>query len=162
MAWCWTSHKPWPKSINVEQFNNGYIHHQIYPAPDQNISMYKLDTNICWNKISVCSLRFDLTGMARHNNQLYIVWHSIQGQPLTTQLHYITEICAELLLARWARILTKIAQQGIWGQWLGAMTHEDAGWPGPAWAHGLTQLESYLILQKKIPLQAVDNLMCRC
>ena len=51
------------------------------------------------------------------------------------------------------RILTIIAQQGICGQWLGAMTHEDAGWPAPAWAPGLTQRESYLILRKTIPLQ---------
>ena len=32
-------------------------------------------------------------------------------------------------------ILTIIAQQGIWAQWLGSVTHEDAGWPAPAWAH---------------------------
>ena len=51
------------------------------------------------------------------------------------------------------RILTIIAQQGICGQWLRAMTHEDAGWPAPAWAPGLTQRESYLILRKTIPLQ---------
>ena len=54
------------------------------------------------------------------------------------------------------RILTIIAQQGaqheIWGQWLGAVTHEDAGWPAPAWATGLTQRESFLILRKTIPL----------
>ena len=54
------------------------------------------------------------------------------------------------------RILTIIAQQGaqqgIWGQWLGAMTLEDAGWPAPAWAPGLTQRETFLILRKTIPL----------
>ena len=66
------------------------------------------------------------------------------------------------------RILTIIAQQGICGQWLGAMTHEDAGWPAPAWAPGLTQRESYLILRKTTlsrssgggsSCQAVDDLM---
>ena len=65
-------------------------------------------------------------------------------------------------------ILIIIAQQGIWGQWPGAMTHEDAGWSAPAWAPGLTQRESYLILPNTIPpqklwlgssCQAVDNLM---
>ena len=66
------------------------------------------------------------------------------------------------------RILTIIAQQGICGQWLGAMTHEDAGWPAPAWAPGLTQRESYLILRKTTlsrssgggsSCRAVDKLM---
>ena len=37
-------------------------------------------------------------------------------------------------------ILTIITQQHvIWGKWLGAVTHEYAGWPAPAWARGLTQ-----------------------
>ena len=55
------------------------------------------------------------------------------------------------------RILTILAQQGaqqgLWGQWLGTVTHEDAGWPDPARAPGLTQRESFLILRKTIPLQ---------
>ena len=78
----------------------------------------------------------------------------------------ITEICAEPLLERWAPHLTKIAQQGakqgIWGQCLGAVTHEDVGWPAPAWVPGLTQQESFLILQKTIPLQELLTLERDC
>ena len=37
------------------------------------------------------------------------------------------------------------------------MTHEDADWPAPAWAPGITQWESYLILRKTIPLQKLGR-----
>ena len=69
----------------------------------------------------------------------------------------ITEICAETLLARWAPRFdynsSTGGQQGIWVQWLWAVTHEDAGWPASAWAPGLTQRKSFLVLRKTSPLQ---------
>ena len=70
----------------------------------------------------------------------------------------VAEVSAELLLlARWAPHFDYKSpaggQQGFLWQWLGAITHEDAVWPAPAWASGLTQWESYLILRKTMPPQ---------
>ena len=76
-------------------------------------------------------------------------WEKMQSKSVLTfsGIRTIEAFRKSVLSCCWEdehHILITISQQGIWGQWLGAMTHKDAGLPAPApaWVLGLTPARS--------------------
>ena len=94
---------------------------------------------------------FDINNVPRRIGRSQI-YYNISMFYISSNICDITKICAEPLLARWVPHFDYNSPAGNLGAMLAAVTHdEDAGWPAPAWAPGLTQRESFLVLRKTIP-----------
>ena len=119
-----------------------------YRAHYDVIVMSRLYRSCCinsmwYNRETTCVRTSESHSSCYSREWVCILWKAIRENissrsKIFEQYHhknvaYVTEICAGPLLARWAphfnNSISTGGQQEIWGQWLEAVTHENAGWP---------------------------------